>query len=386
MNTTSTTSRPDDHPAVILAMELVRRASVTPDDAGCQALIAARLEKAGFTVTNLPYGDVSNLWATYGDDGPTLCLAGHTDVVPPGPLEDWRYPPFEPGIVDDMLFGRGAADMKGSLAAMIVAAEQFVRANPTIKGRLTFLITSDEEGIAVDGTRRVIDHLRGRGEKIDYCLIGEPSSAQKLGDRIRIGRRGSLTGRLTVRGVQGHVAYPEAVDNPIHRVAPFLATLCEREWDRGNEHFPATSLQVVGIESGLGAANVVPGVLNAEFNFRYSTEWTSQSLQDTVETLCHEFNLDFDLDWHLSGEPFLTPPGDFTGIVEQAIEKVLGRRPELSTGGGTSDGRFISPAGADVVELGPVGASIHKTNECVRVADIVKLGDVYRRIIEQLLG
>lgn len=386
MNTTPTTSGPDEHPAVELAMNLIRRASVTPDDAGCQALIAARLEKAGFAVTKLPFDDVSNLWATYGSDGPTLCFAGHTDVVPPGPLGDWRYPPFQPRIVDGELHGRGAADMKASLAAMIVAAEEFVRANPAIRGRLAFLITSDEEGIAVNGTRRVIDHLRERDEKINYCLIGEPSSEKHLGDRIRIGRRGSLTGKLTVHGIQGHVAYPETVDNPIHRMAPFLATLCDRQWDKGNEHFPATSLQVVGLQSGLGVSNVVPGILTAEFNFRYSTEWTSERLQDAVEKLCREFDLDFDIDWHLSGEPFLTLPSDFTRVVEESIESVLGQRPELSTGGGTSDGRFISPAGAEVVELGPVGASIHKKNECVRVADVVKLGDVYRRIIEELLG
>jgi succinyl-diaminopimelate desuccinylase len=269
---------------------------------------------------------------------------------------------------------------------MIVAAEQFVAATPAPRGRLAFLITSDEEGIAIDGTRRVIEALIERGERIDHCLIGEPSSEQHLGDRIRIGRRGSLTGKLTVHGTQGHVAYPDTVDNPIHRAAPFLDALRKREWDHGNQHFPATSLQIVGVRSGLGVANVVPGVLTAEFNFRYSTEWTSANLQQAVESLCRDFNLDFELDWHLSGEPFLTPPGPFTWIVENATEQATGRRPELSTGGGTSDGRFISPAGADVVELGPVGASIHKKDECVRVADVVKLGEIYRRIIDSLLG
>lgn len=386
MNTSAKNGHELEHPAIGLAAELIKRASVTPDDAGCQALIGERLQKAGFSVESLPFGGVSNLWATYGSKGPTLCLAGHTDVVPPGPLGDWRYPPFEPRIADGMLYGRGAADMKSSLAAMVIAAEAFIGECAPARGRLAFLITSDEEGLAIDGTKRVIEQLQQRGEQIDYCLIGEPSSANTLGDRVRIGRRGSLTGKLVVRGVQGHVAYPEAVDNPIHRVAPFLAALCEREWDRGNEHFPATSLQVVGLQSGLGVANVVPGILNAEFNFRYSTEWTSEQLQQAVESLCRDCGLDFELDWHLSGEPFLTKPGHFTNVVEAAVEQAVGKRPELSTGGGTSDGRFISPAGADVVELGPVGATIHKTNECVRIADIEKLGEIYRLVIQDILG
>lgn len=386
MNASSKTGPTNEHPAIGLAAELIQRASITPDDAGCQAIIGERLRKAGFSVESMPFGEVSNLWATFGTKGPTFCLAGHTDVVPPGPLGDWRYPPFEASVAGELLYGRGAADMKSSLAAMIVAAERFTSTNPSAGGRLAFLITSDEEGIAIDGTKRVIETLDRRGEKIDWCLIGEPSSATLLGDRIRIGRRGSLTGKLTVHGTQGHVAYPELASNPIHSVTPFLQALCAKVWDAGNAHFPATSMQVVGIQSGLGVSNVIPGVLQAEFNFRYSTEWTSERLQQAVEALCQQHDLDFELDWHLSGEPFLTAPGEFSNIVEESIQAVAGHRPELSTGGGTSDGRFISPAGAEVIELGPVGASIHKTDEHIRMTDIIRLCDIYYRIIARLLS
>lgn len=374
-----------DHPAIDLLCKLVRRASVTPDDAGCQRIIIERLQAAGFNCESMPFGDVTNLWARRGDDGPVLCFAGHTDVVPPGPLQDWQSDPFEPVIREDLLYGRGSADMKSGLAAMVVAVEQFVDANPDHAGSLALLITSDEEGHARDGTLRVIETLTARDEEIDWCVIGEPSSQNALGDVVRIGRRGSLSGMLRVRGIQGHVAYPDLADNPIRRFAPVLAELHEIVWDNGNDKFPPTSFQVVNISSDVGAPNVTPSELSATFNFRYSTEWDHQSLKARFHELLDAHDIDYELNWHLSGEPFLTAPGKLIDAVSQAIHEQTGRRPELSTGGGTSDGRLISPAGVDVVELGPVHASIHKIDEHVRIDDVPQLAAMYQRIMELLL-
>ncbi len=368
-----------------LLCDLLKRQSVTPADAGCQDLIAARLAAIGFSCESMPFGDVENLWAIRGDDGPILCFAGHTDVVPAGPLEDWHSDPFSPTVRDGMLFGRGSADMKSGLAAMIVAAERFVARYPDHPGRLAFLITSDEEGPARDGTLKVIQTLTDRGEKIEWCVLGEPSSQEKLGDIVRIGRRGSLTGKLRIHGTQGHVAYPHLADNPIRRFAPVLAELLETRWDEGNAHFPPTSFEVVEIEAGAGAPNVIPGELRVRFNFRYSTEWNHKKLQQEVESLFAKFDFRHTLDWHLSGEPFLTRPGKLIEATKQAIIESTGESPELSTGGGTSDGRFISPAGAAVIELGPVNASIHKIDEHVALADPPRLSDMYLRIAELLL-
>jgi len=372
-------------PAVTLLAELVKRPSVTPQDAGCQALIARRLESAGFTCEHLPFGDVSNLWARFGTDRPLLCFAGHTDVVPPGSLDQWHTPPFEAVIRDGFLYGRGAADMKAGLAAMVVAAERFTAANPAFPGSLGFLITSDEEGPATNGTRKVLQTLTERGEQIDWCVIGEPSSESALGDILRIGRRGSLNGRLRVKGQQGHVAYPALANNPIQRFAPALAEMCETVWDHGNDHFPPTSLQVVEIASGVGAINVTPAELRASLNFRYSTEWKHSGLQDALSGLLDRHGLDYEIDWELSGEPFLTSPGKLIDAATQAVIQECDLRPGLSTSGGTSDGRFISPAGAEVIELGPVNASIHKVNERVRISDVPRLASLYQRIVELLL-
>ncbi len=368
-----------------LLRELVKRQSVTPKDAGCQELIAARLATAGFECEHMRFGAVDNLWARYGDREPLLCFAGHTDVVPPGPLEDWDSEPFEPELRGEDLYGRGTADMKSGLAAMIVAAENFVADSPSINGSLAFLITSDEEGEARDGTRRVVETLTGRGEKINWCVVGEPSSHKKLGDRIRIGRRGSLNGKLIVKGVQGHAAYPELADNPIRRFAPALNEITDTNWDNGNEHFPPTSFQFVDIQSGVGAINVTPPDLKARFNFRYSTEWNHPALQKKFAEILDRHDLDYELEWQLSGEPFLTRPGRLTTAAVASISEELQIEPELSTGGGTSDGRFISPAGADVIELGPINASIHKVNEHVRVSDLPALTSIYKRIMEFLL-
>jgi len=372
-------------PVIDLLCDLVRRRSVTPDDAGCQALLIERLERIGFRCETLQYGDVTNLWARRGDASPVLCFAGHTDVVPPGDEREWHSDPFEPTFRDGMLYARGSADMKSGLAAMIVALEDFIAAHPDHAGSLAMLITSDEEGRARDGTLRVMEALEARGEHIDWCVLGEPSSQDRLGDIVRIGRRGSLSGMLTVRGVQGHVAYPQLADNPIRRFAPVLAELHEISWDDGNAFFPPTSFQVVDVRAGVGAPNVTPGELSARFNFRYSTEWTHESLKQRVEAVFDAHDIDYQLDWHLSGEPFLTSPGRLIDAVRQCVVEQTGAEPELSTGGGTSDGRFISPAGTDVVELGPVNASIHKIDEHVRVDDVVKLTGMYRRIAELLL-
>jgi succinyl-diaminopimelate desuccinylase len=377
--------QPPSSPEIDLLCELVSRPSVTPDDAGCQQLMIERLAAIGFECETLVYGDVTNLWARRGSAAPVLCFAGHTDVVPPGDESKWSSEPFVPTFKDGRLYGRGTADMKSGLAAMIVAIEQFVASNPDHHGSLALLITSDEEGRARDGTLKVVETLQARGEHIDWCILGEPSSQNKLADLIRVGRRGSLSGMLTVNGVQGHVAYPQLADNPIRRFAPVLAELHGIEWDKGNEFFPPTSFQVVDIQSGVGAPNVTPAILSARFNFRYSTVWNHESLKKRVHEVFDAHDIDYDLKWHLSGEPFLTPPGQLIDAVVQAVRELTGSEPELSTGGGTSDGRFIAPAGAAVVELGPVNASIHKIDEHVLVEDVVKLTGLYRRAMELLL-
>lgn len=376
---------PASGPLFTLLSDLLTRPSITPDDAGCQDVIAERLERAGFACERLPFGEVTNLWARRGTARPLLCFAGHTDVVPPGDTDAWQSDPFTPSVRDGCVYARGAADMKGSLAAMVLAAEDFVARRPAFAGSIAFLLTSDEEGRARDGTLKVIEALTARGEQIDWCVIGEPSSERSLGDVVRIGRRGSLSGRLTVHGVQGHVAYPELADNPIRRFAPVLAELYATRWDDGNAYFPPTGFEVVSIESGTGAPNVTPGELRARFNFRYSTEWTHDRLKARVESVLRSHALNYELAWHLSGEPFLTRPGTLTDAVARAVEETTGAAPKFSTGGGTSDGRFIAPSGADVVELGPVNASIHKIDEHVSLADLAQLTTIYRRILDLLL-
>ena len=373
-------------PVLSLLFDLIRRRSVTPDDAGCQDLIAARLERLGFDCETMVFGDVTNLWARRGTSAPVFCFAGHTDVVPPGDDSEWQSDPFEPDVRGENVYGRGSADMKSGLSAMVVAVERFLEDHPDHAGSIAFLITSDEEGRARDGTLKVMETLTGRGESIDWCVIGEPSSHTELGDVVRIGRRGSLSGMLEVRGVQGHVAYPHLADNPIRRFAPVLAELHGIIWDEGNEFFPPTSFQVVNIQSGVGAPNVTPAQLSARFNFRYSTVWDHHGLKERVHAILDAHDIDYELRWHLSGEPFLTRPGRLIDAVSKAVEEHTGRAPELSTGGGTSDGRFISPAGADVVELGPLSASIHKIDEHVRMEDVGALAAMYQRILELLLA
>ena len=374
-----------DEPVIDLLCELIRRRSITPDDAGCQVLIGERLERLGFVCETMLFNDVTNLWARRGSGSPVLCCAGHTDVVPPGDEQEWTTDPFEPTFKEGDLYGRGSADMRSGLAAMIIALEEFLGEYPDHTGSIALLITSDEEGRARDGTLKVVQALAERDEHIDWCVLGEPSSQESLGDIVRIGRRGSLSGMLTVQGVQGHVAYPQLADNPIRRFAPVLAELHDIVWDDGNEFFPPTSFQVVDVRAGIGAPNVTPGELSARFNFRYSTEWTHESLQEKVESVFNAHDIDYELKWHLSGEPFLTQPGKLINAVHQAVTEHTGAAPELSTGGGTSDGRFISPAGADVVELGPVNASIHKIDEHVKVEDVITLTRMYRRVLELML-
>ena len=369
-----------------LATALIERPSVTPDDRGCQQLLRARLGELGFDSTLLDKENVANLVAEFGDGPLTVAFAGHTDVVPPGDAAQWLSPPFVPTIRDGRLYGRGAADMKSSLAAMVVATERFLARHPKPNGRLMFLITSDEEGVAEFGTRHIVEHLRREHRVPDYCIVGEPSSAQTLGDVVRNGRRGSLNARLTVHGIQGHVAYPDLADNPIHRAAPFLNELFSREFDRGNEHYPPTRLQASNIAAGTGASNVIPGELALDFNFRYSNEQTAGGLKAIVADLLDKHGIDGALDWHLSGEPFLTPPGRLTEVVRAAIRDTLDVECQLSTSGGTSDGRFIAPLGTEVVELGPVNATIHKVNECIDIADLEPLATVYERILESLLA
>ena len=373
-------------PVVELTSELIRRASLTPADAGCQPLIAERLARAGFAIERLRYGDVDNLFATHGAGDPVLVFLGHTDVVPPGPLDAWTSAPFEPAIRDGRLYGRGAADMKSGVAAMTLALEDFVRADPAHRGTVALLLTSDEEGIGKDGVRRVAEEFRRRGQRIDWCVVGEPSSRETLGDLIRVGRRGSLTGRLRVRGVQGHVAYPDRARNPIHAFAPALAELAATRWDDGNDAFPPTSFQISNLNAGTGADNVIPGSLDAVFNFRFGTASSAASLRDRVERILKDCAVDATIDWWLSGEPFLTREGLLREAVVAAIAEHCGVTPEASTGGGTSDGRFIAPLGAEVVELGPVNASIHKVDESVALDELERLPRLYRSIAQRLLG
>jgi len=372
-----------------LTCELIRRRSVTPNDAGCQGLIAERMARVGFTIENLRYGDVDNLWATHrgsGASGPTLMFLGHTDVVPGGPEESWRSPPFEPTITNGRLYGRGAADMKGSVAAMVVALEQFVIAHPDHSGRVGLLITSDEEGVAIDGVRKVIEHFRAKDERIEFCVVGEPSAKERLGDLIRVGRRGSLSATLAVRGIQGHVAYPEKALNPIHAFGPALAELAAERWDEGNADFPPTSMQVSNLNAGTGANNVIPGTLTALFNFRYSTASRAEDLQARSEAILRKHGLDFRIDWQLSGRPFLTPPGGKLRETVVAVCRDLCQLdPDQSTGGGTSDGRFIALLGTEVVEIGPVNATIHKVDECVAVHELEQLPAIYQAVCERLL-
>jgi succinyl-diaminopimelate desuccinylase len=368
-----------------LAKALIARPSVTPDDAGCQDLMLSRLQKLGFHVENLRFGEVDNFWARRGDTEPLYVFAGHTDVVPTGPQEQWRFPPFEPTIDEGYLYGRGAADMKGSLAAMVTACERFIAQYPRHQGSIGFLITSDEEGPSVNGTVKVVEHLQARKETITGCIVGEPSSTHYVGDVIKNGRRGSLSATLTVRGTQGHVAYPHLAANPIHLFAPALAELCAQTWDEGNEFFPPTTFQVSNINGGTGANNVIPGELHVSFNFRYSTELTHAQIQQRVETILDGHNLDYALDWRLSGRPFLTESGPLVEAAKSVLAKINGQEPVLSTAGGTSDGRFIAPTGAQVVELGPVNATIHKVNECVKADDLDKLSLMYEAMLQRLL-
>ncbi|MBZ3927449.1 succinyl-diaminopimelate desuccinylase [Xanthomonas citri] len=368
-----------------LACDLIARASVTPVDAGCQAAIAQRLRAAGFSCEHLRLGEVENLWATHGSGAPVLVLLGHTDVVPPGPREAWTSDPFDPQIRDGVLYGRGAADMKGSVAAFVVAAEQFVAAHPSHTGTLAVLLTSDEEGDAIDGVRRVADVFRERGQTIDWCITGEPSSTERLGDLLRVGRRGSLSGTLTVKGVQGHVAYPHKARNPIHLAAPALAELVARQWDDGFESFPPTSLQLSNIHAGTGANNVIPGELQVAFNLRYTPHWDAPRLEAEITALLDRHALDYALRWHRSGEPFYTPEGRLRSVAREVLGEFAGAPPEESTGGGTSDARFIAPLGAQCIEVGPVNASIHQVEEHVRVADLQALPALYRKLIERLL-
>ena len=370
-----------------LTQDLISRPSVTPADEGCQQVMAERLSKVGFEVEKLRYGNVDNLWARRGGgDGPVLCFAGHTDVVPTGPLEEWRSDPFKPAIRDGVLYGRGAADMKSGLAAMITATETFVTERPRHRGAITFLITSDEEGPSVDGTKRVVETLRERGQRIDWCIVGEPSSEQAIGDTIKIGRRGSLSGRLIVHGVQGHIAYPQLAENPVHTFAPALAELVNRVWDQGNEHFQPTTFQISNFNAGTGAPNVIPGELKARFNLRYSPVQTVEGLRQTVEGILERHKVKYSLEWYVSGEPFYTAPGALSGAICEAVRSVTGRTPTMSTGGGTSDGRFIAPLGAQVVELGVINSSIHKVNEGVRVEDIDTLHALYLQALRNLFA
>jgi len=370
-----------------LTCDLIRRRSLTPDDAGCQAVIGARLERAGFTIEHLRYSDVSNLWATHGAADPVLVFLGHTDVVPTGPDADWSSPPFEPTIRNGNLYGRGAADMKSGVAAMTLALEEYVRGNPDHRGTVALLLTSDEEGARNEhGVRRVAEEFRRRGQRIDWCVTGEPSSFERLGDILRVGRRGSLSGHVRVHGIQGHVAYPDRARNPIHLAAPALAELASARWDDGNASFPPTSFQISNLRSGTGALNVIPGALEAWFNFRFCTASTPDSLRERTEAILRRHGLLFDLDWDLSGDAFLTPDGPLRHAVTKACVELCGVEPKADTGGGTSDARFIAPLGAEVVELGPVNASIHKIDEHVALDELALLPQLHRRVAELLLG
>jgi len=370
-----------------LTCDLIARPSITPDDAGCQQLIAQRLQRAGFACERLRFGEVDNLWATHGSgDGPVLVLLGHTDVVPPGPRGDWASDPFVPEVRNGALYGRGAADMKGSVAAFVVALEAFVAAHPDHPGTVALLLTSDEEGDAIDGVRKVADTFRERGQRIDWCITGEPSSKSELGDLLRVGRRGTLSATLTVKGIQGHVAYPEKARNPIHQSLAALAELAWKQWDAGYDSFPPTSLQMSNIHAGTGANNVIPGELQVLFNLRYNPNWTAAQLETECETILREYGLDFLIQWHRGGEPFHTPEGQLRAAARAVLREFAGAPPEESTGGGTSDARFIAPLGAQCIEVGPVNASIHKVDEHVAVADLERLPALYLALVERLLA
>ncbi len=368
-----------------LAKALIARRSVTPDDAGCQELLAERLQALGFDIEPMPFGETRNLWARRGRNGPLLVFAGHTDVVPPGPEAEWSSPPFEPTVRGGWLHGRGAADMKGGIAAMVTACERFVTAHPDAPGSIAFLITSDEEGPGHDGTVRVVDTLQARGERIDWCVVGEPTSETALGDVIKNGRRGSLNGRLRVHGVQGHVAYPHHAENPVHRLAPVLAELCATRWDEGNAHFPPTSFQISSLHAGTGAPNVIPGMLEMAFNFRFSTAVTDHELKRRVTSMLDAHGLRYELEWEPTGQPYLTPDGPLVSALVAAVAQVTGRSGRLSTGGGTSDGRLIAPTGAEVIELGPVNATIHKIDERVGIEELDALSQIYENVLERML-
>ena len=369
-----------------LAKSLISRVSVTPDDNGCQALMIERLEKIGFTIYPLKFGDVDNFWAVHGNNGPIFSFAGHTDVVPAGDDDAWESNPFEPTIKNGMLYGRGAADMKGSLASMVVATENFIEKNPNHNGIIAFLITSDEEGVAINGTAKVMDFLNDNNQQIDFCLLGEPSSTAILGDVIKNGRRGSLNACLRVKGKQGHIAYPQLADNPIHLVTPALNQLCNEQWDNGNDYFPATSFQISNIHSGDKVTNVIPGEVEVMFNFRYSTETTKEELQKRVNDILDSHKLNYFVEWSHSGYPFLTPKGELVSACVDAIEKIKAIKPELSTSGGTSDGRFIAQEGTQVVELGPNNSTIHQVNESVSVQDLEDLSKIYSQVLTNILG
>ena len=379
-----------------LALDLIRRPSITPDDVGCQEILISRLEALGFRVERLRFGAVDNFWARYGDGEPLFVFAGHTDVVPPGPLEQWQSPPFAPELRDGFLYGRGAADMKGSLAAMITACERLLAAHPHPRGSIAFLITSDEEGMATDGTVKIVERLEARGEKMRWCLVGEPSCLAQLGDTLKNGRRGSLNGRLVLRGIQGHVAYPHRAQNPIHAIGAILTTLTDEVWDQGHDFFPPTSFQISNLHSGTGADNVIPGDLEMLFNFRFSPAVTVEQLQERTRLIVETALLNeeiktgqvfqYDLEWRPPGLPFFTPPGDLVAATIAAVRAETGLEPELSTSGGTSDGRFIAPTGAQVIELGPLNATIHKINERVAIADLERLSRIYEGVLIRLLG
>lgn len=373
------------HSVIELAQNLIRRPSVSPQDLGCQEEIAQRLAQLGFNIEWMPFGDTLNMWATHGTGSPCIAFAGHTDVVPVGDESHWMQPPFSANIVDGMLHGRGAADMKGSLASMVIAALEYVKQNPNHKGKIAFLITSDEEAAALDGTTKVVEALKARNEKIDYCLVGEPSSSVKMGDVIKNGRRGSMTGNLYIEGIQGHVAYPHLAENPVHTALPMLNELVNIQWDNGNDHFPATSLQIANIKAGTGSNNVIPGELYVQFNLRFSTECTPEGIKQQVAELLAKHGLKYRIEWWVSGLPFLTKPGVFVDAVTKAVEEVVGITPRLDTSGGTSDGRFIATMGAEVVELGPLNATIHKVNEQVSCEDLINLVTIYQKMLENLL-
>ena len=369
-----------------LSLQLLRQPSVTPEDHTCQTIMADRLSKIGFNIENMRFEDVDNLWARRGTEAPVFCFAGHTDVVPTGKLDAWESDPFKPEIRDGKLYGRGSADMKTALAAMVVASERFVEKHPNHKGSIAFLITSDEEGPSINGTVKVVDTLEARNEKLTWCLVGEPSSTNTLGDIVKNGRRGSLNANLTVKGKQGHVAYPHLAINPIHTAANAIAELCETVWDNGNEYFPATTFQISNINSGTGATNVVPGTLNTLFNFRYSTEVTAEQLKTRTLEILDRHGVEYDIQWTLSGLPFLTPVGELVNAARTAILNVTGTETELSTSGGTSDGRFIAPTGAQVLELGVLNATIHQINEHVNIDELEPLAEIYEQILVELLA